>query len=93
MSKINQPSLFWLDSHYSGGETAKGEKETPIYEELNHILNPSYKDHVVIIDDARCFGTDSNYPTIAELIGFINSKRLGLEIIVQDDNIRITPKP
>ena len=39
MNKINQPALFWLDGHYSAGVTAKGDKDTPIYEELVCILN------------------------------------------------------
>ncbi|MBU0571100.1 MAG: hypothetical protein KJ995_08305 [Candidatus Omnitrophica bacterium] len=92
MNKINEPALFWLDGHYSGGVTAKGEKDTPIYEELRHILNAPDRGHVIIIDDARCFGADPVYPSIEKLKDFIKSKRPNLEIIIQDDNIRITPK-
>src|SRR5829696_283483 len=35
---INEPCLFWLDGHYSGGITAKGTLITPIKNELTHIL-------------------------------------------------------
>ena len=91
MSKIDQPTLFWLDGHYSAGVTAKGEKDTPIYEELNHILNSTDKGHVLIIDDARCFGADPNYPSIKELCDFIKSKRANLDIVIQDDCIRVIP--
>src|SRR3972149_10151077 len=35
---LKQPCLFWLDGHYSGGETALGDKETPILDELTAIL-------------------------------------------------------
>ena len=91
MSKIDQPTLFWLDGHYSAGVTAKGEKDTPIYEELNHILNSTDKGHVIIIDDARCFGADPNYPSIKELCDFIKSKRANLDIVIQDDCIRVIP--
>ena len=38
-ARIDQPSLFWLDGHYSAEETAKGDKETPVIEELQHILD------------------------------------------------------
>ncbi|CAN5769280.1 hypothetical protein BH10CHL1_BH10CHL1_07910 [soil metagenome] len=96
MEKLHHPALFWLDAHYSGGRlrdkvTARGEKETPIYEELAHILAVQPSRHVIIIDDARCFGTDPAYPTIAELKAFVRSKREDLQIVVQDDSIRITP--
>jgi hypothetical protein len=92
MDKIDQPALFWLDGHYSDGVTARGEKNTPIYEELRHILNAPDRGHVIIIDDARCFGSDPDYPNREDLASFIKSKRQNLEIVVQDDSIRITPR-
>lgn len=91
MAKINQPALFWLDGHYSAGVTARGAKDTPIYEELRHILNASERGHVIIVDDARCFGTDPAYPSIEELSELIK-KRSNSDIRVLDDSIRITPK-
>jgi len=92
INKIHRSALFWLDSHYSGGVTAKGNKDTPIYEELHHILNPPDRGHVIIIDDARHFGTDPAYPSNEELNEFIKSKRTNMDIVVADDSIRITPK-
>ena len=38
LGKISQPCLFWLDAHCSGGQTARGELETPIMWELSCIL-------------------------------------------------------
>lgn len=91
MSKIDQPALFWLDGHYSDGMTAKGEKDTPIYEELGHILSAQDRGHVIVIDDARNFGTDSAYPTIEELKTFVKSKRNNLELFIRDDCICMKP--
>jgi hypothetical protein len=88
---LNQPALFWLDGHYSAGETVKGDKNTPIYEELSHILSGPDKGHVIIIDDARCFGKELDYPSLQALMDFIRSKRSNLDIVVQDDSIRIAP--
>ena len=90
--RIDKPTLFWLDGHYSGGETALGEKDTPVLEELNCILDSSALKHVIIIDDARLFGSDLSYPTIEELKNVVTSKRNDLDITIDDDSIRITPK-
>ncbi len=89
---IHQPALFWLDGHYSGGETAKGESDTPIYKELEHILSAPDLGHVILIDDAHCFGTLPDYPSIEDLMRFVHRFRPETEIQVEDDSIRITPR-
>lgn len=91
MKRIDGPSLFWLDGHYSAGVTAKGDKDTPIYEEFEHILGAPDRRHVVIVDDARLFGTDAAYPSLDELRAFITSRRTNVEIVVKDDSIRVLP--
>ncbi len=90
LENLDQPALFWLDGHYSAGITAKGEKETPIYEELTHIYSAQISGHVVLIDDARCFGTDPAYPSTSELSEFIRTKRPDSKIEVDFDSIRVT---
>lgn len=65
---ISQPALFWLDGHYSGEGTARGVKDTPICRELHHISgHPLLGEHLVIIDDARCFNGQNDYPDLNEL--------------------------
>lgn len=93
MKKIDRPALFWLDGHYSGGPTGKGDKETPIVEELGHIFDAPDIGHVIIIDDARCFGSEPDYPEMEELKKYVLSQRPGCRIAVEDDSIRITPGP
>lgn len=88
---LKQPALFFLDGHYSAGETVRADKDTPIYEELGHIFNNKQFDHVVIIDDARCFGSDPAYPSIKKVTKFILEKRKLVEITVKNDSIRIVP--
>lgn len=89
--KLDRPALFWLDAHYSAGVTARADKDTPIFEELSHILNSIERRHVIIIDDARCFGTNPAYPSIDELTKFVQLKRPETEIVLTMDSIRITP--
>jgi hypothetical protein len=87
------PALFWLDGHYSAGMTALGEKSTPIYDELEHVLRSPERGHVIVIDDARLFGTDPDYPTFAELEAFVRARRDDLEVALgDDDSIRVTPR-
>jgi len=92
IENIQQPALFWLDAHYSAGITTRGDKDTPIYDELSHILSAQNFGHVILIDDARLFGTDPGYPTIDELKKVINSINDRVDIAIQLDIIRITPK-
>lgn len=65
--KLDCPTLFWLDGHYSGGVTAMADRETPILEELRHISCSPIRGHVIVIDDSRCFDGSQGYPTIDEL--------------------------
>ncbi len=92
LNKISEPALFWLDGHYSAGNTAKGIKDTPILEELDCILDAPHSNHVIIIDDARLFGSNLAYPSLDELSIYIKDKRPDVEIFIEDDSIRVTPK-
>lgn len=91
MNTINQPTLFWLDGHYSAGVTAKGDKDTPIYEELGHVFRVPDMGHVIIIDDASRFGSDPAYPSLEEIKRFILSHKNNVSILEKDDSIIMTP--
>lgn len=58
IKSIQVPITFWLDGHFSGGETARGPKRTPILDELEHIRNHPIKTHTILIDDVRIFNTE-----------------------------------
>jgi hypothetical protein len=88
LKDINEPAIFWLDGHYSGGVTAKGDKECPIFEELDAILNNKRFNHILLIDDARCFIGDGDYPSIKKLTEFIRSKNDKYQVEVKHDIIR-----
>lgn len=91
VARLRRPALFWLDGHYSSGDTARGEKDCPIIEELNHILS-SELNHVILIDDARCFvneGEYKDYPTISFLKEYVLSRRPNSSFKIKDDIIRI----
>ncbi len=83
---IKSPALFWLDGHYSGGDTAKGNLECPIYEEL-HAIFTSEIYHTILIDDARYFIGKRDYPTIDELKAFIKKHNKNYTLSVVEDII------
>ncbi len=81
---LKRPVLFWLDGHYSGGHTAKGEKECPIFEELQSILFSPYA-HVVLVDDARLFVGENDYPTATELEAFVQKFKPQSQVVLDRD--------
>ncbi|MES2648307.1 MAG: hypothetical protein V4717_15630 [Bacteroidota bacterium] len=100
LGAIMEPCLFWLDGHYSSEFfidseyyiTAKGEKNTPIIEELEAILKHPVKTHVILIDDARCFNGESDYPSKKELKQLISKLSPEHSLKVSRDIIRIVRK-
>lgn len=87
--RLDDKALFWLDGHYSGGLTAKGEKECPIYEELRNIFT-SPINHTIVIDDARLFVGQQDYPTIEELEKFVQTLKPTSKFSFENDAIVIT---
>ena len=57
----NENILFWLDAHWSGGDTYGEEDECPLIEELDIIFKYN-KNYVILIDDARLFLAPPPYP-------------------------------
>jgi hypothetical protein len=86
--EIKEPAIFWLDGHYSLGITARGEKDCPILEELNAILHSSKFNHVLLIDDARCFNGNGDYPSLIELEKAVKKYNDLYKMEVKDDIIR-----
>jgi hypothetical protein len=91
LTTFNEPALFWLDGHYSGGVTAKGDVDTPIVAELTHLFSAEPRNHVILIDDARLFGTASDYPSIAKIDSLLKTHRPGWKMSIETDIIRLEP--
>jgi hypothetical protein len=52
---LDKPTCFWLDGHWSAGDTGKGLKNVPLYEELQLIIKNCSQKCVILIDDCRLF--------------------------------------
>ena len=90
VEKLDEPAIFWLDAHYSGGISAKGEKVSPILDELEIIFNKNFE-HIILIDDARLFKRENDYPEMQEVINFIKNKNNNYIIEKKDDILRVAP--
>jgi hypothetical protein len=71
LKDIDAPAIFWLDGHYSRGNTGRGVLDSPIMNELRRIFEHPIKTHVILIDDARLFLGRNGYPTIKSLHRFV----------------------
>ncbi len=67
LADLREPALFWLDAHYSGGQTAAGNLIPPIIPELEAIFRHPVAGHVILIDDARLFDGTGGYPTVEQV--------------------------
>lgn len=91
LSELEQPALFWLDGHYSGGITAQGTIDTPISQELSAVLGHFIRSHVILIDDARLFDGTNGYPNIVELLRQLDQEE-DYSWELSCDIIKITPR-
>lgn len=54
VDSLEEKAIFWLDAHWSGGETYGELDECPILDEIN-LANSGLIGHAIFVDDARLF--------------------------------------
>jgi hypothetical protein len=91
------PTFYWLDGHWSTGDTAGAENQCPVLQELAGLDGGSALD-CIAIDDARLFLArppapldPSQWPTIEEVFEGIHSVRPGHDVIVCHDLVVAAP--
>lgn len=88
---LDAPVMFWLDGHYSAGITGRGASDCPIWGELDAIAGKLRHPFLILIDDARCFGVDDGYPSLAELRDFATRHLPDHGMRVENDMIWLFP--
>jgi len=73
---INEKCIFFLDGHWSGGNTGKSTVDCPLNEEITHINNLFQNEAIIIIDDFRLFGLDKSSGKLGEDWTNINKANL-----------------
>jgi hypothetical protein len=97
---LDGSAIFWLDAHYSGGETAGESYECPLLEELSAIGDAD-GEQFLFIDDARDFLSPpprphdpDDWPTFDQIILTIRDE-LGPEyyiVVVEDVIVAVPPE-
>jgi hypothetical protein len=76
LPNITDKCIFFLDGHWSGGDTGHSNKDCPLNEEITHINNLFTNDAIIIIDDFRLFGLDKSSGKLGEDWSKINKESL-----------------
>ncbi|MCK1297318.1 hypothetical protein IVB33_07045 [Bradyrhizobium sp. 24] len=89
--QLSTPAVFWLDGHYSGPSTGTSTVETPILAEIESLatLRRGMRD-VILIDDARAFGTERDYPPLEDFVERL-SEIFARRPIIANDAIIVLP--
>ncbi|MEG4454186.1 FkbM family methyltransferase [Microcoleus sp. N9_A1] len=97
VSQLESLSLFWLDAHWSGGQTYGEIDECPLLAEIA-IINRSDCEHFIFIDDARLFlspppppHSPQHWPDISAVLNLLNSGKNSRHIVIIDDVIIAVP--
>ena len=92
----SRKAVFWLDSHWSGFDTAGVDDECPLLDELS-CLAGRHED-IILIDDARLFLSapppphkPSHWPTILDICSVISRPDRKPFVQIVDDVIFVIP--
>lgn len=91
LKSLKVPALFWLDAHYSAGETARGSIDSPIVQELNLIVKNPVRGHVILIDDAEDYINQPGYISTEELKIMVGRYMKDYKLEIKDNIVRIYP--
>lgn len=90
MPQWDRSTLFWLDGHWNHDEvTARGDTVCPVLAELDAVFSGHPERDVILIDDARIFSGQGDYPSMTQLRDYVAARLKQHQFYVADDVIRI----
>ena len=85
-------SLFWLDAHWSWGNTAKGNTDSALHSELPAVLSlPEEMGNVILIDDTYSMHDGDGYLSVDTIIDRISKSYPTYKIEIDGYIIRAFP--
>jgi hypothetical protein len=97
LAPSTEPTLYWLDGHWSGGVTTGIGRECPLLDELR-ATSPGNPYDVYLIDDAHLFldrppppHDPAQWPTFPEIGSLLAKLRPRHTVAVADDVIVVSP--
>ncbi len=90
VASLQGVSVYWLDGHYSGGQTALGHRVSPLLEEIVAIFTHGEDNAVILIDDVRLFD-GVEYPGLDTIHQIADYYWPGAQIEVLHDILRVVP--
>jgi hypothetical protein len=89
INSIDENITFWLDGHYSAGDTALGKTMSPLMTELDIIKRHKLNTHTIIIDDLRCWKISPEYNfCVDDIIKFLYKINSNYKLIYEDGFIK-----
>jgi hypothetical protein len=87
------PTIYWLDAHWSGMDTAGSDDPAPLLRELTAMGGGDARD-CIVIDDAREFAAtpDEGWPELVEVLDAIRAQRPATHVTVVHDLIVAVPR-
>jgi len=70
---LTKPTIFWLDSHYSGPGTGRGDCDLPVLEELAIIRNFCPAGSAVVIDDVSSYCAASGTSKLSDILSSLEN--------------------
>jgi len=94
---VKTPTVFWLDAHWSGGETYGETDQCPLLEEIE-IIKSFSSDAYLLIDDARLFLSPpqlphnvNQWPSISQIIETLHAHASDDYTVIIEDCIISVP--
>ena len=90
LGRLAEPAVFWLDGHWSGAGTGRGEVTDPVLLSLEQIGSHPVREHAIFIDDARCFDGREDRPDIVDVLARLRAIHPGYRIRILNDIVIAT---
>jgi len=98
LPNLKAPRFFWLDAHWSGGNTFGEKAQCPLVGELNEIIKYDLP-HCLFIDDARLFISPPpfplerrQWPDLNDIVGILATGKIKRRLLLLEDVLIAYPE-